>query len=591
MTRDPGGTRLALALALALTSGCTQRERPEARAEADPPRSGAPAEPSATPREDAVIVRARAEGYGPVEVESMITRPLEEALANLPGLEGMTSESREGEALVRLTLARGEEPQRALLAARERLEEALTTLPEDVERPTLALEGRAGPPDWLLALRPAPDETLSALRDAVARELLEPLQRLPGGPRVELCGGEDEVRITLDPAALTARGLTLATTIAALDSELNPLRARGELSGVVPTTPRPAGLEELAATALDARGGAGVQLRDVASIERAPARAGCQLRTANGAAVGVLVWRAAAADDARALEQAIDEALTRLTARERTVTRIARAASLRFELHVPATRPRDLEWLAATTLPRALEPLGSPSWALRGAGVEAEPFTLTVALVGRGAADDATLQTIERALLELPNVEPRLETVRGEPPPRRVAVVLGPELEELHALAHKLAEEAGPRWPRGTVAVRTAANKPELAVQIDRARIAQHGLSALEVRDALALAGGSRRVGALADATPVLVSLPDVGEDPDALLDISIPTAGSAIPLRALVSVERRLAARSVTREDRRRGVLVEFTGEDVNAANFAKLQRELAAALELPAGYTISWR
>src|SRR5262245_27461209 len=75
------------------------------------------------------------EDAAPEEVETLITRPVEEAVGVLPGLKRLSSVSRSGQSEVVLEFAWGTNMDLASLEAREKLD--VVTLPRDAKRPTM----------------------------------------------------------------------------------------------------------------------------------------------------------------------------------------------------------------------------------------------------------------------------------------------------------------------------------------------------------------------------------------------------------------------------------------------------------------------
>ena len=82
-----------------------------------------------------ITVRTEVEGYAPQEVESQISRPVEEALATVPGLSELESRSRAGVSDVVLEFAWGADIDDAAQAVRERIQ--TTPLPQDAARPLI----------------------------------------------------------------------------------------------------------------------------------------------------------------------------------------------------------------------------------------------------------------------------------------------------------------------------------------------------------------------------------------------------------------------------------------------------------------------
>src|SRR3972149_11886691 len=81
-------------------------------------------------------VRVNYTGVGPLEMEELVTRPLEQALSAVAGLEQLTSTSSEGGAQVRLGFAWGTDLNEAMDDVRTRLDRTRNRLPEEAAPPT-----------------------------------------------------------------------------------------------------------------------------------------------------------------------------------------------------------------------------------------------------------------------------------------------------------------------------------------------------------------------------------------------------------------------------------------------------------------------
>ena len=71
----------------------------------------------------------------PAIVEQLITRPVEEAMSAVPGVEEITSTSSEGDSHVELSFAWGTNLETAAADVRDRLDRVVPRLPDDAERP------------------------------------------------------------------------------------------------------------------------------------------------------------------------------------------------------------------------------------------------------------------------------------------------------------------------------------------------------------------------------------------------------------------------------------------------------------------------
>ncbi len=159
-----------------------------------------------------LIVTAVLPGAGAGDVEKKVTQPLEDAVARIGDIRFISSVSREGVATVLVRFRdipaatfdkRVADLRREVQAAADR------DLPAEVDDPTVdEITTNNGFPSAMLLLQgPDNDEALRA----AARRLKLDLERMAGVDKVFATGLADpELRVTFDPVAVAARGLTAA---------------------------------------------------------------------------------------------------------------------------------------------------------------------------------------------------------------------------------------------------------------------------------------------------------------------------------------------------------------------------------------------
>ena len=142
------------------------------------------------------------------EVLDKITRPMEEELATVGGLERVSSLSFTGQGRVFLTFKQGTDMSVAYREVRDRVERARRRLPEDVERIFLRKDDDTGIPVYILGL--AVDDTLSNAYDLIQNEVVLPLERVDGVAAVETNGlVEREILIEVDRERAAAAGINI----------------------------------------------------------------------------------------------------------------------------------------------------------------------------------------------------------------------------------------------------------------------------------------------------------------------------------------------------------------------------------------------
>ena len=82
-----------------------------------------------------VNVRVAYAGVGPLEIEELITRPLEQQLSAVSGLERINSTSQEGQSQIRLNFTWGHDLNEAMNDVRMRIDRVRGRLPEEADPP------------------------------------------------------------------------------------------------------------------------------------------------------------------------------------------------------------------------------------------------------------------------------------------------------------------------------------------------------------------------------------------------------------------------------------------------------------------------
>ena len=148
-------------------------------------------------------------GSSPQEVERQITRPAEQALATLSGIKTLNSESSPNNANIFITFEWGKDLSIRAVEARDRLESVRDELPEDVRRINVFKFNTSD--QAILTLRISSERDLSQAYDLLQRNLVRPVERVPGVARVNLQGVEPkEVRIELIADLIDAMNVDLA---------------------------------------------------------------------------------------------------------------------------------------------------------------------------------------------------------------------------------------------------------------------------------------------------------------------------------------------------------------------------------------------
>ena len=154
-----------------------------------------------------VVVQTVYAGASPNEIEQLVSKPIEDALADLEGLDTITSYSQDGVSLVLVQLTTDTDPNIALIDVGNKVKAKRSSLPTDVEEPiTLKFDINAIP--FLIAsfTSDLPEKETKKYID----DRIKPIaSRISGVGQVEIAGGKDrEIHIILDPVALSEYKVT-----------------------------------------------------------------------------------------------------------------------------------------------------------------------------------------------------------------------------------------------------------------------------------------------------------------------------------------------------------------------------------------------
>jgi CzcA family heavy metal efflux pump len=156
-----------------------------------------------------VLVQAEAPGLDATQVESLVTRPLEDLLAGAENVAAVRSTSSQGLAAIQVVFGRNSDPYLQRQVITERLADASALLPAGVSPPQLS--PLSSSMEYLLHFG-FTSERLSPLelRDLVRWTIKPQILAVPGVAQAQIFGGDvRERQLWVDPAKLDGAGLTL----------------------------------------------------------------------------------------------------------------------------------------------------------------------------------------------------------------------------------------------------------------------------------------------------------------------------------------------------------------------------------------------
>ncbi|MFN8062236.1 MAG: efflux RND transporter permease subunit [Vicinamibacterales bacterium] len=208
-------------------------------------------------------------GASPAEVEQRVTRPIEQLLWEVPGVEYLYSTSSPGRAMVVVRFYVGQDEERALVRLNQKLAANADRLPPGARRPLVQPRSIDDVPILAVTMWGAgyDDHDLRL----IAAHVREAIAEVPDVSEVTLIGGRPrEVRVDLDPARLASAGLDPLAVERAIDATNDARLSSGAVAGGVgsrlQTGRRLTTVDGLRDVVVDAGGGRSVRLRDVATV-------------------------------------------------------------------------------------------------------------------------------------------------------------------------------------------------------------------------------------------------------------------------------------------------------------------------------------
>lgn len=209
------------------------------------------------------------ENAGPEEIEELVTRPIEEAMSAVPGVEEVSSSSTEGTSSVRVTFSWGTDLDAAASDVRDRLDRVVPRLPDDADKPVLRKFDLAGFPILILGVSGNLDPV--QIRRIIDDQVKYRIERVPGVAALNVWGGLDrEIHVDLYADKIKALGLSLESILSRVRAENVTLPAgtidRGSYEVLIRTPGEYQSLDELRDTVVAIREGVPVQLKEVADV-------------------------------------------------------------------------------------------------------------------------------------------------------------------------------------------------------------------------------------------------------------------------------------------------------------------------------------
>jgi len=218
----------------------------------------------------AVMVQVTRSGAAPAEMETQITRPVENSLAGLSNVQSIGSTITQGSSTTIIQFDLGQNIQKVTDDVRSKVDQVRNTLPRDIDPPIIQrLDFDSQPIITYAVSAPAMSEADTSwfIDNSLSRTLLA----VPGVGQVERIGGVDrEINVLVDPERLAAQGLTADQVNQALAQvNVDSPGGRAQIGGreqTVRVLGAALNASQIRNLTISASGGRFVRLSDVADV-------------------------------------------------------------------------------------------------------------------------------------------------------------------------------------------------------------------------------------------------------------------------------------------------------------------------------------
>jgi hydrophobic/amphiphilic exporter-1 (mainly G- bacteria), HAE1 family len=217
-----------------------------------------------------LTVRTSYPGVGPLEMEELVTRPVEQAVSAVPGLTRVQSQSSEGNSQVQLNFEWGADLAEAADEVRTRVDRMRNRLPEDAEPPTIFKFDSNTVPVMQIAIEGDYDPV--TLRETAQNEIAPRFERVDGVAAVTVNGGlRRQIHVELSKEKITALNLSVSQVVATLrtENQNTPLGEiyQGDATFLVRSQGQFQSVEDIRNLVVMTRQGVPVYLRDIAEVK------------------------------------------------------------------------------------------------------------------------------------------------------------------------------------------------------------------------------------------------------------------------------------------------------------------------------------
>ena len=168
--------------------------------------------------ENTIIVVTSYSGASAADIETNVTKPLENSLNSVSNLKHMSTTSKENISVISLEFEYGIDIAEATNDVRDKLDIATQALPDAVSTPTIFKFSMEDMPIMLMSA--TAEESLNGLDKILDDKVATPLARVNGVGTISVSGApKREIQVYVDPDKLSAYGITVESISSTLAYE------------------------------------------------------------------------------------------------------------------------------------------------------------------------------------------------------------------------------------------------------------------------------------------------------------------------------------------------------------------------------------
>jgi HAE1 family hydrophobic/amphiphilic exporter-1 len=219
-----------------------------------------------------LTIRVNYPGVGPLEMEELVTRPIEQAVSATSGVERLESTSSEGSSRVSLNFAWGTDLNEAADDVRNRLDRVRGRLPEEADPPVMfKFDANAMP---IMGIGVEGDFDRVMLREMAEHDLSPRLERVPGVASVSVEGGlRRQIHVELSKEKIQALELPVNRIVQLLrtENQNTPLGEidEGDRTYLLRSQGQFENLDQIGELVVMTRAGVPIYLKDIAEVKDA----------------------------------------------------------------------------------------------------------------------------------------------------------------------------------------------------------------------------------------------------------------------------------------------------------------------------------